>query len=113
MPARTTTWFASDFTAEDPPRNDPRLTGSSALPKGPSSAADEWPPATEEAVRRDQVGDLPADHRRRDPGVAQTDTVARERVDIHEFAGRPLRSTWGAPPGGGRRRGPAPMSRPC
>src|SRR5215210_2495981 len=54
MPARTTTWFASDFTAEDPPRNDPRLTGSSALPKGASSAADEWPPAAEEAVRRDQ-----------------------------------------------------------
>src|SRR4051794_38441680 len=51
-------WFASDFGAEGPPRNDPRLGVSSIELRGASHGRAGWAPCAEEAVGGDEVGDL-------------------------------------------------------
>src|SRR3954451_25432591 len=56
-------WFASDFAAEGPPRNGPRLVVSSDLLRGAINDGAEDAAAAEEAVGGDEVGDLLAGDR--------------------------------------------------
>jgi transposase/transposase InsO family protein len=76
-------WFASDFDAEGPPRNDPRLTASSVRPRGAVSAGVERAAAAQEAVRRDEVGDLLAGDGRRDHPGRRGAEVGGGRVHDH------------------------------
>jgi hypothetical protein len=73
---RNTLWFAPDFATEGPPRADSRVVVSSDVLRGASHVRAVPSPAAQEAVGRDELGDLLAGDRQnpRTVGIEQGDT---------------------------------------
>jgi DNA replication protein DnaC len=76
-------WFASDFAAEGPRGNDPRLVVSSITLRGASHVRAGSSSATEEVVGGDEVGDLLAGDRGRGHPSRRRPQVAGRCVDDH------------------------------
>src|SRR5690606_20057933 len=75
------TWFASDFDAEGPPRNEPRVVVSSVELRGAVDDRAQGAAAAEKAVGGDEVGDLLVGDRRGDHPGRRGPQVGGGRVD--------------------------------